>query len=46
MTTAIGLLGYALMIAFAASFDLRLGIGAAAAVCLYIAYANQPRNDQ
>jgi hypothetical protein len=43
MNLAIGLLGYALLILFAASIDLRLGLGAAAAVCLYIAYANTPR---
>lgn len=41
MNTAIGLVGYALLIIFAASFDLRFGLGTAAAVCLYLAYANQ-----
>lgn len=39
--TAIGLIGYLLLIAFAATYDFRLGLGAAAAVCLYIAYANR-----
>jgi hypothetical protein len=41
MNLAIGLLGYLLLIVFAATIDLRLGIGAAAAVCLYISWVNQ-----
>ena len=41
MNTAIGLLGYALLIVFAATVDLRLGILAAGLVCLYIAWVNQ-----
>lgn len=42
MTTAIGLLGYALLILTAALIDYRLGLGVAAVVCLYISFANQP----
>jgi hypothetical protein len=40
MNLAIGLLGYLLLIVFAATIDWRLGIAAAAVVCLYISYAN------
>lgn len=43
MTLALGLLGYALLIIAAGLVDVRLGILTAAVVCLYLAYANQPR---
>jgi hypothetical protein len=41
MNLAIGLLGYALLILFAATIDLRLGLAAAGGVCLWISYVNQ-----
>lgn len=43
MTLALGLLGYALLIIAAALVAPQLGIAAAGAICLYLAYANQPR---
>jgi hypothetical protein len=42
MVTAIGLLGYALIIIAATLVAPVLGIAVAGVVCLYIAYANQP----
>ena len=42
MVTAIGLLGYALLILAAALVTPVLGIAVAGVVCLYVAYANQP----
>lgn len=43
MTLVLGLVGYGLAILFATLIDYRLGVGAAAAVCLYLSYANTPR---
>ncbi len=40
--TAIGLLGYGLLIAAAFLVSPILGLAVAGVVCLYIAYANQP----
>lgn len=42
MVTAIGLLGYGLLILAAGLVAPTLGIATAGVVCLYIAYANQP----
>ena len=42
MVTAIGLLGYGLLILAATMVAPVLGIAVAGVVCLYIAYANQP----
>lgn len=42
MTLALGLLGYAFVIIAAGLVAPWLGIGAAGAVCLFLAYANQP----
>lgn len=43
MTLALGLAGYALLILAAAIVWPVLGIAVAGLVCLYLAYANQPR---
>lgn len=43
MTIAIGLLGYALLIIAAALVAPVAGIAVAGFICLYLAYANQPR---
>ncbi len=43
MMLALGLLGYALLVIAAAMVSLPLGVAAAGAVCLYLAYANLPR---
>ena len=43
MVTAIGLLGYALIIIAAVLVNPVLGVAVAGLVCLYIAYANQPK---
>jgi hypothetical protein len=43
MTLALGLLGYALLIIAAALLHPVAGLAASGAVCLYLAYANQPR---
>lgn len=39
--TAIGLLGYALVIVAAGMVDIKLGVLVAGLACLYIAYANR-----
>lgn len=43
MTLALGLLGYALLIIAAVLIAPVLGVAVAGLVCLYLAYANQPR---
>lgn len=44
MTTAIGLIGYALIVIAAGLVDLKLGLAVAGVVCLYLAFANTPKD--
>lgn len=43
MNTALGLIGFALLTAAAALVDIKLGVAVAGAICLYLAFVNQPR---